>query len=774
MKIWFPLVLAALALIACGEDTETVQVTDRYTLDMLGKGVSLTEEKCDSTRTGQLLYVGDSSSIYYCTGKAWKKANGKDGKDGRDGKDGTDGTDGKKGENGTSGTDCFIEDFSEGFVLGCGATKAVVRYDFELPDTCHIALRSDSSYVLTCGKDTAMLVQGPQGDAGDICKQTDIGGGQVRLVCGSDSVTLFRAACGETPFDPEGPLFCYGDSLVERCNTHIYDIKKQFCYGDSIVDFCDGKKYELNKDFCFADSLVDLCGGKSYDLKQRFCSGDSLVDLCGGEDYTLTEQFCYGDSLVDLCGGEDYELTEQFCSGDSLVDLCDGKDYKLTEQFCYGDSLVDLCDGKDYELTEKFCSGDSIVDLCDGRDYDLSQEFCYGDSIVSLCGGKDYDLNLELCQNNEVAPVFCGSEKYDESLQFCYNDSLVDLCGGETYDVESQFCYEKKHIVPLCNGKTFNPFNYICEDGMIFGRCDGMLYPADREFCFAGQIYSLCGQEYRYDPEEFICKDGNVFMGLCGGIEYELADSTCYNGEVVPKCPAELEKNEFCDGRNGRVYKFTSIGGRDWMAENLDYRIPKPRIPDLENMSRSFCEQRAYDYDLYCGPKGRYYPWHVAMAKDVRVCGEGHVCTEENPQEYVQGICPDGWHLPFWEEWQAVVQIMGDRTGDYWDESVEIAQNRYSSNPYGFSAFPTGFYSYTNIDGSEIEGPPKDVSYPYIASYWSSSEYRGEASAYSSLSTKSHVYAATFDLRPEDLTKPVARVSPATKQNARTVRCVRD
>lgn len=750
MKIWFPLVLAALALIACGEDSETVRVTDRYTLDMLGKGVSLTEEKCDSARMGQLLYVGDSSSIYYCTGKAWKKANGKDGKNGRDGKDGTDGTDGKRGENGTSGTDCFIENFAEGFVMGCGATKAVVRYDYELPDTCRIALRSDSSYVLTCGKDSATIVQGPQGDDGDICKQTDIGGGQVRLVCGGDSVTLYKAACGDIPFDPDGSLFCYGDTLVQRCGSHIYDIKKQFCYGDSIVDFCDGKKYELNKDFCFADSLVNLCGGKSYDLKQRFCSGDSLVDLCGGKDYTLTEQFCYGDALVDLCGGADYELTEQFCSGDSLVDLCGGEDYTLTEQFC---------------------SGDSLVDLCDGRDYDLSQEFCYGDSIVPLCGGKDYDLNLELCQNNEVAPVFCGSEKYDKYQQFCYNDSLIDLCGGETYNVESQFCYEKKYIVDLCNGKMFNPFVYICDYNYgILGRCGGTFYPVDMTFCYGDQVYNLCGGNV-YDPKEFSCKDGSTLVGKCGGIEYNPAKFSCYNGEIVSKCPAELGGNEFCDERNGRVYKYTSIGGQVWMAENLDYRVPSSAN---SQMRESFCEQRENDYDLYCGAKGRYYPWHVAMAKDIRACGEGHVCTSPNQQGYVQGVCPDGWHLPFWSEWQLLIQTVGSERINYWDLSVTDVRYGHFTNPYGFSAVLTGILPYRNNDGTVVEWPSDVVSAPYAASYWSSSENWGELSEYSSLSPQLFVYVVTLDADPAPSTSQYVELRPVLKRNARTVRCVKN
>ena len=789
------LLLLAVVLIACGEDSETVRVTDRYTLDMLDKGVSLTEETCDAARMGQLLYVGDSSSIYYCTGKAWKKANGKDGKDGRDGKDAEDGVDGKKGENGTSGTDCFAEEFADGIVLGCGATKAIVHYNFEIPDTCSIKRNDDSSYVLTCGKDTTTLLQGPQGGQGATCMQKDMGEGRVNLVCGSDSVTLYKAACGEIPFDPDGLMFCYGDTLVERCNSRTYDIKKQFCYGDTLVDMCGGKVYELKEQFCNNDSLVNLCDGKRYDLTQHFCYGDSLIEMCGGKDYDLTQQFCYGDSLVDVCDGRGYDLAQHFCYGDSLVDMCDGKDYDLTQQFCYGDSLVDVCDGKSYDLAQQFCYGDSLVDMCGDKDYDLTQKFCYGDSVVTLCGGKDYDLNLELCQNNEIAPRYCGGSTYDETLyfcnnnelidlcsgnvynvqsKFCYNDSLVDRCGDDSYDLETQFCYNGTRVINLCNGEMFDPYNYVCMNNELFGKCGGERYPIDREFCFAGQIYSLCGQEYGYDPEEFICKDGNILMGLCGGVEYEPADSTCYNGEVVPKCPAELGEKEFCDERNGRVYKYTSIGGQIWMAENLDYRVPEPEISYFENMSHSFCEQRENDYDLYCGAKGRYYPWHVAMAKDVRVCGEGHVCTEAKPQQFIQGICPDGWHLPFFGEWLLLLQTMGNDRMMYWDVSVDDVKYGHGTDPYGFSAVLTGILPYRNDDGTLMVRPSKDVSYPYTASYWSSSEYRGEISGYSSLSTESNVYVVTLDANPAPSTSLYVELRPVMKRNARTVRCVRD
>ena len=953
-KIWFLLVLAMLALVACGEDTETVRVTDRYTPDMLGKGVSLTEEVCDSARVGQLLYVGDSSSIYYCTGKAWKKINGKDGKDGRDGTDGADGADGKRGRYGVSGTDCFIDNFSEGFVLGCGATKAVIRYDFKIPDTCRIALRSDSTYVLTCGNDSTALLQGGQGDAGDICKQTDIGGGQVRLVCGNDSVTTYKAQCGETPFDPDGTLFCYGDTLVERCNTHAYDIKKQFCYSDSLVDMCGGGSYDLKQQFCYGDSVVALCGGMGYDLTKQFCYGDTLIALCGGNGYDLAQQFCYSDSLVDLCGGKDYNLTQQFCYSDSLVDLCagwaydvkqqfchgdtivslcGGKNYNLAQQFCYNDSLVNLCGGKDYDLSEQFCFMDSLVNLCRGKDYDLAQQFCYNDSLIHLCGGNDYNPKQQFCAKDSLANL-CGNSEYNWQEQFCYGDSIVALCGGKDYDIKQQFCfndsvaelcggwryniyldfcYNDSIPAPLCDGKvydletqfcllindgmmllnkcsgeTYNPFTHFCYNDSLVKRCNGEIYDLAQQFCYndwpidlcgghvydltaqfcyedqvvnfcGGEIYDLsqllcinnklyprycegkaydttqyfcysgklvefCGGETynpedefcycaplsydcpdddydkyygicrtmcdqsgdtivnrcggkMYDPKAQTCENG-IRYGTCAGRRYSLEEYRCYKGTLFLRCPSELGEKEFCDRRNGRVYKYTSVGGQDWMAENLDYRVPESEDPLFESMSHSFCAERGNDYDVYCGTKGRYYPWHVAMAQDVSVCGEGHECTSATSQQPVRGVCPRGWHLPSWREWQALIQTMGEERNNYWDKSVYDVYYKFGTDPYGFSAIMTGILSYRN-DGNIIEFPSKNVDYPFIASYWSSSENWGEFTEYSSLPASNFVYAVTLDANPSATnsgfsTEPFVQFRPVLKQNARTVRCVKD
>jgi uncharacterized protein (TIGR02145 family) len=135
---------------------------------------------------------------------------------------------------------------------------------------------------------------------------------------------------------------------------------------------------------------------------------------------------------------------------------------------------------------------------------------------------------------------------------------------------------------------------------------------------------------------------------------------------------AETQVSAFTDGRDGKTYKTIVIGGKTWMAENLNIKTDNPYD--------SWC----YDNDeSNCEKYGRLYNWSAAKT-----------------------ACPAGWHLPSREEWGDLAKAAGgtDKYGTAgkagrnlkaksgWKNSYN---NRYwfnvGTDDYGFSALPGGY-----------------------------------------------------------------------------------
>ena len=334
-----------------------------------------------------------------------------------------------------------------------------------------------------------------------------------------------------------------------------------------------------------------------------------------------------------------------------------------------------------------------------------------------MCAGKPYDFEKEFCYgtgSEEQVVSKCAGENYDLKQNFCYNDSLVNLCGGEEYDIKQQFCYDNSLVI-LCGGETYDPKVQFCHNDELFDFCAGLKYDPDKE--------------------------------------------SCYEGVVVPKCPTELDDNQFCDERNGKVYRFTEIGGMTWMAQNLDYKVPN-----------SFCEYYLRDDSLYCvdeqiagrkyKPIGRYYPWSVAMARSETECGSGHACPGLKYPH--QGVCPNGWHLPDTTEWYALIEVMGENAITYWDETVSLTYGA-GKNSFGLSVIPTGIID-VKVENNIFSRRSKTLVNPASADIWSSTEFaKNNQQAY-----------LCFLFTNGEWGQKINKIYYYKSMFARTVRCVKD
>lgn len=125
------------------------------------------------------------------------------------------------------------------------------------------------------------------------------------------------------------------------------------------------------------------------------------------------------------------------------------------------------------------------------------------------------------------------------------------------------------------------------------------------------------------------------------------------------------------DSRDGQVYRTIGIGGKTWMAQNLNYATEG----SWWHVGYDSTLQDSIDENLTQGAKyGRYYNWESAQA-----------------------ACPRGWHLPSYTEWDDLIeyvyekaqgkmhpaQMLMSKTGWY-----NVGQGWEGLDLYGFGVLP--------------------------------------------------------------------------------------
>jgi uncharacterized protein (TIGR02145 family) len=116
---------------------------------------------------------------------------------------------------------------------------------------------------------------------------------------------------------------------------------------------------------------------------------------------------------------------------------------------------------------------------------------------------------------------------------------------------------------------------------------------------------------------------------------------------------------------DGNTYSTIKIGNQQWMVNNLKttHYADGTEITLVE--STSTWEALGYDEKAYCyynnnensesNTYGALYTWAAAM--------NGAESSDNNPSS-VQGVCPDGWHLPSDNEWKEMEMYLGMSQAD--------------------------------------------------------------------------------------------------------------
>lgn len=146
---------------------------------------------------------------------------------------------------------------------------------------------------------------------------------------------------------------------------------------------------------------------------------------------------------------------------------------------------------------------------------------------------------------------------------------------------------------------------------------------------------------------------------------------------------------------DGNIYPTVQIGDQIWMAENLktthyaDGSVIQlvESSTDWENLTATEKAYCFYENNTEYGNKyGALYTWSAAM--------NGTSSSNLNPSN-IQGVCPDGWHLPSDSEWTEMTEYLGGSEvagGKLKESGTENWNypNTGATEIIGFNALPSG------------------------------------------------------------------------------------
>ena len=287
-----------------------------------------------------------------------------------------------------------------------------------------------------------------------------------------------------------------------------------------------------------------------------------------------------------------------------------------------------------------------------------------------------------------MGPVTGKAYKYDEVqdkwLTATHNDSTLKLMGCTT------------NRTGEIGKSPIDDIYYECKD-MDWQEAQEFDYDTYGEKCTSIEIGKTISGVLTAANK--YCCTANGWVSLNGDWSWDVPKEARLNPEIT--------YGTITDSRDNKVYKTIKIGDQIWMAENLNY-ADSTKTPSLLN--HSWCYD---DKEENCAVAGRLYTWAAAIDSVVLYdggngvdCGYGKTCILPTK---VQGICPNGWHLPTVTEWNTLFTEVGGSTTA---SKILKSQTGWRKNQYGkrgngvdgvgFSALPAGDREYY-VDGDFIE-----------------------------------------------------------------------
>ena len=418
---------------------------------------------------------------------------------------------------------------------------------------------------------------------------------------------------------------------------------------------------------------------------------------------------------------------------------------KAIEMFGADSTMTDSRDGQTYKTVK---IGEQVW-MAENLNFKVDGSYCYNDS-AEYCAkyGRLYEWSaaMDACPSGWHLP---DTAEWRMLLAAVGGDSIAGMKLKSTSGWNSDGNGTDDFGFTVLPAGGWGSKNFVGEAAVFW---TSEWYEGYDDYAYGIKLYTDTivrkGYSHKYIGSSVRCLKGE--SPVAGSSSSLAKSSSSYSDGWSWDVPKEARLNpnikydSMIDPRDKKVYKVVKIDVEDenysqvWMAENLNY-ADSNRTPSLKG--GNWCYQGD---EKKCKVSGRYYSWaaaidSVALANDAEApldCGYGKKCGLDRA---VQGICPDGWHLPSIYEWGLLSVALGNAPVSGEPLKALTGWN-YAGTPdnngtdlYGFAALPTG----RRISATKWEKVGSDVY------YWSATEYSANDGRYFNINnvyTNSYTY----------------------------------
>ena len=439
--------------------------------------------------------------------------------------------------------------------------------------------------------------------------------------------------------------------------------------------------------------------GSSTDSNAPLSSGSDISSPSGSDLSSPSENDGSSSSGISS-PSEDPSSSSADVLAESFTDARDGKSYKLAyigtqiwmaEDLNFGDSslyvyadamtvcpegfhlpsieefktLVDYVGGEDV-AAKKLKSTTGWPSSEEYGDWNGTDDYGFNAKPITLGNGKGTDENFwstDRNYSNYMTENFLKLDPYPTSTTYPdipqpeLGEGYAPFCQGRETSSPSRSCF--------VSAEPDTRLSVRCLNNKL--NCGGKTIDYADQFCQDDVAYDLC-RGRRYDGTKYVCKDNNL---------HDRSTDSVYKFSWIA-LNAEKNYGIFLDKRDNQYYKTIEIDGVTWFAENLNYEV-----------DGSICHEFN---PKHCDFYGRMYTQKMALN------GEDTI-----PSGKVQGICPEGTHLPTHEEFSNLLTKKYDLRSSYIENDYKGEPSEFSigTDDVGFSKIYPGYCGDEDVCGDE-------------------------------------------------------------------------